>query len=590
VTGFPTTQRAPGAYRARLQVRRAGVLLATLEAPFEIRASAQLSGTLVASPARVETGGQVTLTAELTNRGNVPVTLSVVFALSDAATLAERAQQTRSVTLDAGETETVAVPFATSALPLGSYLATVEASEAGRRLLALSAPLAIVDEQPPVVVLDVPACSGQAVTPVITVTDAQLCRSPRLLDGAAYAGGPVTAEGTHTLAVTAEDAAGLRTTASATFIVDYTAPVVSLQGVIDGAAYNHPVAATAAATDANLTSFSFLLDGQTYLGETPIAAEGAHLLQARAVDCAGNAGQVQSAFLLDFTAPVVAIEVPACSAGPVTPLVTVSDANLTSDVRVLDGAPYDGAPVAAEASHQLVVTAGDRASNQTSAQAAFIVDHTAPTVTITGVTDGSVYPGTVHPVVMVSDAHLTSSTVTLNGAPFASGTAVTAAGSYSLVATAVDCAGQQTTRTVDFRIQPTATLAGELRHELGGRARVLLATECGSCTFLPNLAGGPGCGGHQLRAGPHPPGMAGPDALGPLQPVRALPALAPGVRLGVHRAERGGVAGRRPGVHQGRAGRHAPPARGAGRRFRRHVEQRHPGGRCSRRCNRPAFP
>ena len=486
-TGFPTTQRAPGAYLARLQVRRAGVLLATVEAPFEIRSSAQLSGVLVASPARVETGGEVTLTTELTNRGNAPVTLAAVFALSDVATLTERAQQTRSITLDPDETETVVVPFPTTGLPLGNYLATVEAIE--RRPPAAGAVGAAGHRRRA-------AAGGRDRRRRLQRPDGdpdhhRHRRDPGVGHPAAgrrpLHGGRSTAEGAHTLSVTAEDAAGLRTTVTASFVLDFTAPVVTLQGVIDGAAYNQPVAATAAATDANLTSFSFLLDGQTYLSETPIAAEGAHLLQARAEDCAGNAGQVQSAFLLDFTAPLVAIEVPACSVGPVTPLITVSDANLTSDLRALDGAPYDGAPVAAEGSHQLMVTAADRATNQTSAQASFIVDRTAPTVTITGVTDGSVYPGTVHPVVVLSDAHLTSSTVTLNGAPFTSGTPVSDAGSYSLVATAIDCAGQQTTRTASFQIQLAPTLAGDLRHELGGRARVLLATECGSCSFLPNL-------------------------------------------------------------------------------------------------------
>src|SRR5439155_11649829 len=68
-----------------------------------------------------------------------------------------------------------------------------------------------------------------------------------------------------------------------------------------------------------------------------------------------------------------------------------------------------------------------------------------------------------------------SLTATLNGAPFASGSAVTADGNYTLAVSALDRAGNRASVTVDFIRR---SIAAELSARLGGRPRVLVGVEC----------------------------------------------------------------------------------------------------------------
>jgi hypothetical protein len=61
----------------------------------------------------------------------------------------------------------------------------------------------------------------------------------------------------------------------------------------------------------------------------------------------------------------------------------------------------------------------------------------------------------VTPEIIVTDAHLSQQTITLNGQPFTLGTAITAAGSYELTVEAIDAAGNTSRTTVRFSIEPT---------------------------------------------------------------------------------------------------------------------------------------
>jgi hypothetical protein len=77
-------------------------------------------------------------------------------------------------------------------------------------------------------------------------------------------------------------------------------------------------------------------------------------------------------------------------------------------------------------------------------------------VTISGVEDGKYYNTDVTPVITITDTDLQFSSITLNGAPFSSGTPVIGEGVYTLVATANDKAGDATSKTVKFTIDNTA--------------------------------------------------------------------------------------------------------------------------------------
>jgi hypothetical protein len=80
------------------------------------------------------------------------------------------------------------------------------------------------------------------------------------------------------------------------------------------------------------------------------------------------------------------------------------------------------------------------------------VNH-APRITSTPITHTEM--AHVTPEIIVTDAHLSQQTITLNGQPFTLGTAITAAGSYELTVEAIDAAGNTSRTTVRFSIEPT---------------------------------------------------------------------------------------------------------------------------------------
>jgi hypothetical protein len=124
---------------------------------------------------------------------------------------------------------------------------------------------------------------------------------------------------------------------------------------------------------------------------------------------------------------------------------TDADAHVTIDTAALGDGPQT-----------LTATSTDDSGNDGSAQHSFIIDNTAPVVTITGVIDDAWYSAaSVTPTVTVVDANLKSSTVTLDGAPYTSGTAVSTEATHELFVSATDKAGATTTKTVTFSIDRT---------------------------------------------------------------------------------------------------------------------------------------
>lgn len=107
----------------------------------------------------------------------------------------------------------------------------------------------------------------------------------------------------------------------------------------------------------------------------------------------------------------------------------------------------------ADGAHSYRLRARDAAGNETPLAAiTFTVDSLAPQITITGIADGDLVNHTVTPQIDVSDAHPATTTLRLNGQPYASGSAIAASGSYLLRVDADDTAGNRATRDVAFTI------------------------------------------------------------------------------------------------------------------------------------------
>ncbi len=251
-----------------------------------------------------------------------------------------------------------------------------------------------------------------------TSVSAEFTEGTATLNGLAYISGtPIEAEDFYTLIVT--DLADNVTTI--TFTIDKTPPEVT--GVTDGSYYNSNRTITFNEGSATLNSLPFTTG-------TTVTAEGSYTLVV--TDLANNVTTIT--FTIDQTEPVVTgVEGGAYYNTGVS-------AEFTEGTATLNGLAYiSGTPIEAEDFYTLIVT--DLANNVTAIT--FTIDKTPPEVT--GVTDGSYY--NTNRTITFNEG-----TATLNSLPFATGTTVTAEGSYTLVVT--DLANNVT--TITFTIDKTA--------------------------------------------------------------------------------------------------------------------------------------
>lgn len=340
----------------------------------------------------------------------------------------------------------------------GDFVWTVSAEDAAGNVTSQTR-LFGIDASAPVIVLFAPAQGAYVNGPALldwTVTDAHPRTVVALLDGNPItAPASATAEGLRTLTATATDALGNTASASRSFTIDDTPPVITISGVTSGALLRGPVSPVFSATDINLFTVSATLNGAPFTSGTQVSADGDFTLEVIATDRANNVSTRQVLFTLDAMPPqiqVAGVMDGQVSATSLTPSFTATDAHLAQVSATLDGAPWlSGAPVVTEGPRLLVVTASDAAGNSAQRIISFTLDFTAPVISITGVTNGAT-GASFMPIVSVTDATAVTTSITLDGAPFSSGTAVTSSGAHVLAVTARDAAGNLATRTVTFTV------------------------------------------------------------------------------------------------------------------------------------------
>ena len=343
--------------------------------------------------------------------------------------------------------------------------------------------------------------------PPVTITyaaaDADLDTVGATLDGAPFASGTVVAtEGAHTLVVTARDHAGNVTDRTVQFTLDGTDPVITVAGVDHQGVHAPPVTITFDAADVNLASVTATLDGAPFVSGVAVAATGDHVLIVTARDRAGNQAQVTRAFALDGTAPAVTITGvvdQGFHAPPVTIGFAALDPHLASVSATLDGLPIiDGTVVPFEGPHDLVVTAVDRAGNQTRATRHFTLDGTAPVITLDpDLQPGGFYRRQAAVTFAGADLNLASVTATLDGQPFNSGNAINADGERTLRVVAVDRAGNTTTLERTFTIDgiaPLVTVTGVVEggfYQPGAATITFSQNDVNAGTLTATLDGAP---------------------------------------------------------------------------------------------------
>ncbi|MCH6268672.1 Ig-like domain-containing protein, partial [Neobacillus citreus] len=194
-------------------------------------------------------------------------------------------------------------------------------------------------------------------------------------------------EGTHTLKVTARDAAGNSTTESITYTVDDKNPVVSISLPKDGGYYQ---------SSALPDEPEYKVDDSSPVPTTNIVgynkeAETTHTVTVTATDAAGNTGSASATYTVDNTRPEITSKL--VNGGyynketleNIGDYYEVHDANLDPETGITASNL-----VFTEGEHKAVITAVDKAGNKNEYTIHYTVDNTKPTITF-NFNDGGYY-------------------------------------------------------------------------------------------------------------------------------------------------------------------------------------------------------
>lgn len=274
----------------------------------------------------------------------------------------------------------------------GNYVLIASATDVSGNTTSRSVAFTI-DATPPVITVANLIDGGHyaaARIPEIAVVDAnvEVFATTYLLDGQSYLPGIVVAgEGPHTLEISARDKAGNEATQTLHFVIDKTAPVITIAGIVDGKHFNIDVAPTVSISDTYLKSSSVSLNGQLFASGAPVSAEGEYVLTVSGEDAAGNRSVQTVRFVIDKTPPVIAVSGVANGVlynVDVVPAVTINDLYLLSNNLTINNLPFvSSTAVSAEGSYSLSATAEDRAGNRAAVALDFVIDKTSPTTTST---------------------------------------------------------------------------------------------------------------------------------------------------------------------------------------------------------------
>ncbi|HKR65678.1 MAG TPA: Ig-like domain-containing protein, partial [Thermoanaerobaculia bacterium] len=262
-------------------------------------------------------------------------------------------------------------------------------------------------------------------------------------------------EGRKSILVEATDTVGHKSTEQATLTLDKTQPAIE---ITEGGApftatlVNRTVTPFVRATDADAnTTVTATLDGNAFTSGTAIASEGAHKLKVTAKDCAGNEFSRELSFTIDLTAPRFLSFTPASGSKVTDVPVSLSGTTDADAVEVrLVGKGVTTSVVNgtftldagfANGVNDLTLDLVDRAGNIGHISYTLGIKTSKPLVDIVeggaSLVDGTVFTRNAKPEVRVFETNV-SATATLDGAPFTSGTEVSATGPHTIVATATD--------------------------------------------------------------------------------------------------------------------------------------------------------
>ena len=293
-------------------------------------------------------------------------------------------------------------------------------------------------------------------------------------------------EGANAITVTAEDTAGNTKTQTFTVTLDTVAPAIQITGVSEGDIVSGNISA-AITGDADLHTYTWTLTstGVNQTGtktnvsyNTPAGTKDIFTLIVDAYDSVGNMTRETLTFNVDTAAPVItngAFE--ALSKNNQNISITVSpvtadvEVNIYKDgIRVMNagivetenagaGTKSYSFTASAEGSYSVSVSAinGPSVASKT---LNFVIDKTAPVISITGVEDGQTYTTKPSIAFSATSSATTTATLTKSGAAaqtIGSGYEVAANGTYTLLVTSTDAAGNTATQTLSFTVNVPTT-------------------------------------------------------------------------------------------------------------------------------------
>ena len=295
------------------------------------------------------------------------------------------------------------------------------------------------------------------------------------LDGVPFtSGSTVTGDALHLLEVNAEDADGLTAQRTVQFLIDTVGPVFADVDPPEGFVTSSPTVVlsgeVSGATTLTVNGSPVGITNGEFSSEPLALAEGAQSFLLVASDLAGNPTPLARNIVRDSLSPGVTVSQPApgvVGSSPIAVAGTATDPHLAQvlvngQAAAVAGTSYSVAGIAlVEGANEIVVEAFDAVGNLPgAASVAVTLDTQEPVLTFLEgglpLTDGALFNRTVVPVVVASDATQVNLSVTLNGAPFISGTPVADEGSYELQATAIDEGGNAANMSASFVLDATA--------------------------------------------------------------------------------------------------------------------------------------
>lgn len=274
----------------------------------------------------------------------------------------------------------------------------------------------------------------------------------------------------------------------------------------DGAVFHRSVRPEAAPRPrAPAPEMTLQLDGRAFRSGDLVAAEGDHRLLARLRDTLGRDAEDSVSFRVVADAgeaPRVSIVSPTAGAivgaSPVDVAGTAGTA-VSVDVNGIAAALSGGAFLArgvplVEGTKVLVATGRDAQGRTGTARSTVVLDTIPPAIELLesglSLVDGRLFARAVLPVVSVVEAHPGTTTVTLDGSPFVSGTPVSGEGAHVLSVDARDRAGNRAARTVRFTIDTTAPALAITQPAPGSVVGSLPAALSGSCGDAVRVSSG----------------------------------------------------------------------------------------------------